>query len=50
MPRGVLVDTSFLISLVASGRKNHLVARDYFRAAIEQGVPLFLSTLVACGG
>lgn len=48
MPKGVLVDTSFLISLVASGRKNHLVARDYFRAAIEQGVPLFLSTLVAC--
>lgn len=48
MPRGVLVDTSFLISLVASGRKNHLVARDYFRAAMEQEVPLFLSTLVAC--
>jgi len=48
MPKGVLVDTSFLISLVASDRDNHPVARDYFRAALEQGVPLFLSTLVAC--
>ena len=44
----MLVDTSFLISLVASDRQNHPVARDYFRAAIEQGVPLFLSALVAC--
>lgn len=47
MANGVLVDTSFLITLANAERTNHPIARDYFRAALEQSIPLYLSALVA---
>lgn len=43
----ILVDTSFLISLVDSKRTHHLVAGQYFRLALEQRAPMFLSAIVA---
>lgn len=40
-----LVDTSFLISLTSSTRKNHAVAQAYYKHAINSGVRLYLSTV-----
>lgn len=42
-----LVDTSFLITLADPGRTNHLVAKSYFREALQRGVPLYLSAIAA---
>ena len=42
-----LVDTSFLITLADPGRTHHGVAKSYFREALERGVPLYLSAIVA---
>jgi predicted nucleic acid-binding protein len=42
-----LVDTSFLITLASPARPNHKVAETYFREALQRGVPLYLSTIVA---
>lgn len=42
-----LVDTSFLITLADPARPNHSVAETYFREALERGVPLYLSAIVA---
>jgi predicted nucleic acid-binding protein len=42
----VLFDTSFLISLVDEKRKHHAVAAQYYRLALEQQAPMFLSVIV----
>lgn len=42
-----LVDTSSLITLADPARPHHLVAKDYFRGALERGIPLYLSAIVA---
>ena len=42
-----LVDTSFLITLANPERPNHIVAKTYFREALQRGVPLYLSAIVA---
>jgi hypothetical protein len=46
MPAGVVVDTSFLISLADPSRKNHAVARRYWREFLTRGVPIYLSPIV----
>ncbi|NJN00651.1 MAG: type II toxin-antitoxin system VapC family toxin, partial [Aquincola sp.] len=43
---GVLADTSFLISLAKPQERNHVAALAYFKACLERGVPLYLSTIV----
>ncbi|WP_230969869.1 PIN domain-containing protein [Nitrogeniibacter aestuarii] len=47
MTAAVLLDTSFLISLVDQNRTNHSVATQYYRALIEQQVPMYFSAIVA---
>lgn len=47
MADGVLLDTSFLISFVDPTRGNHQVALRYFRHFVDEGIPMFLSTIVA---
>lgn len=47
MSNGVVVDTSFLISLVDNNRPQHAVAAQYYRLALEQRVPMILSVIVA---
>lgn len=47
MADGVLLDTSFLISLADRSRPHHAVAVQYFRHFAEEGIPMFLSTIVA---
>jgi len=46
MPAGVLLDTSFLITLAGSNRANHQAARRYWKHFLENQMPLFLSTIV----
>jgi hypothetical protein len=43
----VLLDTSFLISLADPNRPRHAVARSYFEHFIEEGIPMYLSTIAA---
>lgn len=47
MADGVLIDTSFLITLADKKRANHETARRYWRHFIETGMPIYLSTIVA---
>jgi len=47
MAQGCLLDTSFLITLASLERTQHRVAREYFRYALDSGIPLYLPTLVA---
>jgi len=47
MPDGVLLDTSFLISFADSTRKHHAVARQFFSHFVDEGLLMFLSTIVA---
>ena len=47
MSASVLVDTSFLISLVDEHRPHHSIATQYYRLALEQKAPLYLSAIVA---
>jgi predicted nucleic acid-binding protein len=47
MAAQVLMDTSFLISLVDANRPHHSVAEQYYRLALEQQVPMILSAIVA---
>ncbi len=42
-----LVDTSFLISLADTSRPHHATALAYFREALQQGVPMYLSAIAA---
>lgn len=43
----ILLDTSFLITLADSTRPHHEVAKQYFREALKQSVPLYFSAIVA---
>lgn len=47
MADGVLLDTSFLISFVDPTRAHHAVAVQFFKYFASEGVPMFLSTIVA---
>lgn len=46
MPAGVLLDTSFLITLAGQNRPHHETARRYWRHFLENQIPIFLSTIV----
>jgi predicted nucleic acid-binding protein len=43
----VLLDTSFLISLVDQKRAHHDIAAQYYKFLIEQQIPLYFSVIVA---
>ena len=47
MADGVLLDTSFLISFADPNRKHHAVAVQFFKHFAAEGIPMFLSTIVA---
>lgn len=47
MTAGILLDTSYLISLVDAKRPNHQTAADYFRQMIEDSQPMYFSAIVA---
>lgn len=47
MTAAVLLDTSFLISLVDGRRPNHTFAAQYYRMMLEQQSPMFFSAIVA---
>ncbi len=47
MTVSVLLDTSFLISLVDRNRPNHEVAARYYKLSLEQQHPLYFSAIVA---
>ena len=46
MKQGVLLDSSYLISLVDAKRKNHAIAGQYFRLMTEQQHRMVLSAIV----
>lgn len=46
MAAGVLIDTSFLITLADKRRPHHDAARRYWRHFLENQIPVFLSTVV----
>lgn len=46
MAAGVLLDTSFLITLAGSNRERYDVARRYWRHFTENQIPIYLSTIV----
>ena len=46
MADGVLLDTSFLITLADKNRQNHDVARRYWRHFLDNDIPIYLSTIV----
>jgi hypothetical protein len=46
MPAGVLIDTSFLITLADKSRVRHETARSYWRYFLENQIPVFLSSIV----
>ena len=43
----ILLDTSYLITLVDSSRKHHEVAEAYLPESLRRGVPLYLSVIAA---
>lgn len=47
MTAAVLLDTSFLISLVDGKRTNHSIAAQYYRMMLELQCPMFFSAIVA---
>lgn len=47
MKSPVLLDTSFLISLVDGRRANHDVAAQYYKLMLEQQSPIYFSAIVA---
>ena len=47
MTASVLLDTSFLISLVDGRRSNHIIAAQYYRLMLEQQIPMYFSAIVA---
>ena len=47
MTAAVLLDTSFLISLVDGKRPNHSIAAQYYRMMLEQQCPMVFSAIVA---
>ena len=46
MSAGVVLDTSFLITLADSARPHHEAARKYWQFFAESGLPVFLPTIV----
>jgi predicted nucleic acid-binding protein len=46
MAAGVVLDTSFLITLADAKRPNHEAARKYWQHFAENGLPVFLPTIV----
>jgi hypothetical protein len=46
MAAGVVLDTSFLITLAGPERSHHETARRYWRAFTERALPIFLPTIV----
>lgn len=46
MPGGVMLDTSFLITLADAKRPNHQTARRYWQHFAEQSLPIYLPTIV----
>lgn len=46
MATGVLIETSFLITLADNSRKHHDAARKYWRPFLENQIPIFLSAIV----
>lgn len=47
MTTNVLLDTSYLISLVNQSRKNHAAAADYYRFMLANNVRMFVSAIAA---
>lgn len=47
MTARVLFDTSFLITLVDVNRQHHSIAAQYYRLALEQQIPIYLSVIAA---
>lgn len=47
MAAGVVLDTSFLITLADPTRAHHETARRYWRHFLELGIPIYLPTIVA---
>jgi hypothetical protein len=47
MASGVVLDTSFLITLADAARDNHATARSYWKHFTENRIPMFLPTIVA---
>lgn len=45
--QSVLLDTSFLISLITPERRNHATAKAYYRHMIESNIQMHFSTVVA---
>ena len=45
MSRGVMLDTSFLISLVDANRAHHETAKRYYQHCLGDNVPMFVSTI-----
>jgi PIN domain nuclease of toxin-antitoxin system len=47
MTASVLLDTSFLISLVDRNRVHHTIAAQYYKLLLEQQSPIYFSAIVA---
>jgi predicted nucleic acid-binding protein len=47
MTASVLLDTSFLISLVDSSRPNHSIAAMFYRMMLDQNLTMYFSAIVA---
>ena len=47
MSAGVVLDTSFLITLAGADRAHHAAARSYWKHFSETGTPIYLPTIVA---
>jgi hypothetical protein len=47
MRSGAVLDTGFLITLVDANREAHEHAKAYYRHFLENGIPLYLPTVVA---
>lgn len=43
---GVLLDTSFLITLAGKDRPNHETAKKHWKFLLEESIPIFLPTIV----
>ena len=47
MSASVLLDTSYLITLVDANRPHHAIATQYYRHLIKSDVPIYFSAIVA---
>lgn len=46
MPAGVVLDTSYLITLAKPDRANHGVAQNYWQYFCENEIPIYLSMIM----